>query len=189
MTDLVVYEMNNDVLTQVFNANSELQHEVLNDMIETEMNYVGDQLDYFRESLKDYSVGTSSHIYLDVKEEKERNFIHGVMNLQNDYCFLPDDDEFIAQVAEKIEQYENVESYSDEYYSLQNEVEQLTKQLTEKIAQQFKENLHGCYDRDAQLSYFLDFYRHERLNQDAYIIVENDDFILHEDISYTKKYG
>lgn len=190
MTELFVSEMNSEVLTQVFNRNNELQNEVLDDMIESEMFLIGEKMDYIREYLQDWSIGTCSHIYLYVKEGKEREFIDGVIAIQNDFCLLPDsDDEFIAQVAEKIEQYENEEMYSDEYYSLENEVEQLTKQLTEKIAQQFKESLDACYGRDAQLSYFLDFYKEERLNQDAYIIVENDDFILNEDISYTKKYG
>lgn len=182
-----ISELSLDELSKIFDANDKLRDDVLDDMIESEMFWIGEQLDCFRDYLSDYSVGTCSHVYIDVQSGKEEQFVDGVIQMQKDYCVLHDsENDFIAEIVDKIEVYNDAEMYSDEYYELENQIEEMSQLLADKIAKEFKSTLDGLLDYKLQEEYFCEFYAEERI-ADCYILADNDDYVLYKDI--TEKYA
>lgn len=185
-----VSEMNKEELTKVFYANDKLQHEVYDDMVDNEMFWVGKYLDCFKEYLNDWSIGSYGYNYIKVDSDNLRGFVDGVEKLQKDFCFLVEsENEFIAKVSEKVEAYYYTELYSDEYYKFQEEAEELVNELADKITSQFNRNFSCLYQKDTQLSYFLEFYVLERFEGNEYIIADNNDYKLYKEVTYTKKYA
>ena len=64
-------------LVKILENNTKLVRDIEEDIIESEMNYISGMLGYFRESLRDYSIGFYNRNCIEVKdyEKKERGFL------------------------------------------------------------------------------------------------------------------
>jgi hypothetical protein len=185
-----VSEMNNEELTKVFNNNEKLQHDVLEDMIESEMHWVTEQLDCFKDGLSDWSIGANNRNYITVKKEEIQTFIDGVIKVQKDFCLLEDkENEFIDNIEKKIDTLNNLDMYSNEFDTLEEEIEEDVKTLAEKITDHYTRIFDNLYENKYQLEYFTEFYAESRLEENAYINLDENSYTLYEDISYTKKYS
>ncbi|QIW88608.1 hypothetical protein P59_239 [Bacillus phage P59] len=187
-TKKFVEEMSQEELVKVFNANEKLQNEVLEDMIDSEMHWIGEKLDYVRDSLSDWSVGTCQRSYITVK--KMNSFLQGLIEMDKSVPAFNDE-----KAAEVIG---NLQKAFDAYYYAEVEEEDDLEELAEKAAQeaadelaaQFDRDLNYLYSHDAQLSYFLEFYADARMDdpETYYIIEEEETYKLYQDVSYTKSY-
>lgn len=208
-----ISELNNEELVKVFNANKKLQERVLDDMIESEMYWIGEELDYLKPSLNDWSIGTCQHNYLKVGDSAE--FIANLLALQEDYGLFSDSEKHIITDTEALkERLWNLEGPSEddfedeerefdeeafdraveEYEALEAELEdqfeEAVKDLAEAVARKYSDRLDYFYNHKAQLDYFLEFYSSERLDDNYYIDTTNTDnpYELFQDVAYTKSF-
>lgn len=207
-----ISELTNEELKEVFAANSKLQENVLDDMIESEMYWVSEELDYLKPSLNDWSIGACQHNYIKVGDSSE--FIDNLLALQEDYGFFSDSkkhiitdtealrDKFFNMEGPSEDDFEDEEGELDEeafdravedYEALEVEVEdryeEAVKELAEAVAHKYTERFDYFYTSEAQESYFLEFYAQERMDDTYYIDTEADEpFELVEEVSYKKSY-
>jgi hypothetical protein len=81
MTKLFVENMSKEQLKEVFEANQELQNKVYEDMVDSELHWVGEQLDYINSYLSDWSIGPNNRNYLKVSDSD--GFINGLIDMDN----------------------------------------------------------------------------------------------------------
>lgn len=207
MTIINITEMNNEQLTEVFNANRKLQEKVLEDMIDSEMMWIGEELAYLKSSLKDWSIGTCQYNYIKVGDSQE--FIAKLKDLQQDYGLFSDSEKHIITDTEALadkyfnmegpyegdfEDYEDYEEalevYEQEMDELEEQFEEAVEALAEAVADKYTERLDYFYASEAQLNYFLEFYANERLDDNYYIDTTNtaNPYELFQDVAYTKSF-
>jgi len=180
-----ITELNKEELTAVFHANSKLQSDVADDMVETEGSYLQEQMQYLKKGLADWSLGAYGYNYLTISQE--RDFITAVEELEKAVPILIDSDLPILERAIKArDEFYYLDMDSDEWDEKQEEEEQAADELKERVLYRINQRFSGCYDKENQLDYFLDFYVHERLDQDCYI--EEGSYKLYKDVSYTKTF-
>lgn len=177
-------------LKKVLANNMKLQYAVSEDMLESEMFWVTEQLDTLSAdgALSSWSIGQCNRDqHIRVREGKESEFIDNVLAIQGDYCFLPDkDNAYIQETADLIEKWRNVDMYSDEFDDLEEVIEQRIEEIADKIRDQFTHILDGLLDDGIQEDYFLGFYVEERMDSDFYI---DEDYVLYENVAYTRSYA
>jgi hypothetical protein len=209
MTIINIKEMNNEQLTEVFNANNKLEEKVLDDMIESEMFWIGEQLDYIRSAMKDWSIGPDNRSYITVRDSEA--FIEGVIVMDESVPLFSDKnkviiydtkakfDEYRAMEEPQEEDFEDEEGELDEeaynkaweaYDNAEEQIEELVRELAEEVVYEMVKRLEYCYDSEARLDYFLEFYAHERLDDNYYIDTTNTDnpYELFQDVAYTKSF-
>src|SRR5690625_1009308 len=102
MDKRIVSELNADELRKVFAQNGGLRELVFDDMQDSEMMWVNEQLDTLTKNgaLSSWSIGICNRDqHITVRDGKEIDFIENLKALQRDYCFLPDsDNEYIDKV-------------------------------------------------------------------------------------------
>jgi hypothetical protein len=186
MTKKYLKDLSKEELTKVFHANSKLQGEIYDDMVESEMHWIGESLDYVREHLSDYSIGAYNRNYIRVKNAD--GFIARVEVMENEIPAFIDEDLPLLQKAYRVrEEYREEEMYTDRYYELEEELEELAKAVADQLAYRFTQQLDGCYKEEYQIDYFLDFYLDARMDDTEYYITD-DSYTLYTDVSYTKSF-
>lgn len=195
MTDRkYIEELTVEELTQVFNNNEKLQNQVLEDMIESEMHWISEKMDYIRKSLSDWSIGTGQRNYIIVKTRSMNEFLEGLKQMGREVPAFSDTKaaEIIGKLEKAAEAYYNadIDIDEDEYDLLEEGAEDALKEAADELADQFTRDLNGLYDHDTQLDYFLDFYSNARMEEEEtyYIHSDSETYKLYQDVSYTKSY-
>ena len=179
-----VEELSKEELVKVFKANARLQKAVYADMVDSELFWIGEQLDYIKDSLQDWSIGVYNHNYISVKDID--GFIDGLIEMNKEVPLFEDTKQ-IFEVDRMINEFYIKDCYDEDYEEAEKELEKAIKDLTEKVVRHFEERLDWCLDRDNQLEYFLDFYYDARMESGA-MYIKDDSYELYEDVSYTKSY-
>lgn len=176
-----IRELNKEELTKVFNSNEKLKNEIMDDMLDSEMLFIGDWFNGMRGYLSSYEYGLYCRgEHITVRNDNEEKFILYLESVDDDYCiFKPEDKENILKAKRFIGIMNKCNSYSDRYYKFQEKLDSLINDITYSILEFINNNLESCCEEKNQLEYFLDFYYEERMD-DSYFI--DKDFILYETI-------
>lgn len=208
MTKLFIENMSKEQLTEVFEANQELQNKVYEDMVDSELLWVGDQLDYIRSYLSDWSIGPDNRNYINVSDSD--GFINGLIEMDNGIPLFSDKEKVIIYDTKKLydtfynmeEPYEgdfedeegdfDEEAYDkawEDYNNSEKALDEAVDKLADAVVDKYTEIFDHMYNDDVQLDYFLDFYYDARMEPETfYIETENDSFELFECVAYTKSY-
>lgn len=161
-----IYQLTDNEKRALIENNSALQNMVYDDMIENEMYFISEQLDHIRAGLRDYSIGAYNRNIIIVSDAIE--FLHGLDQLQKDYCTLPDDmhDEIERVLLARDRYLYNDISY-DNYYMLSEWLDKKAQYFADCITDYFS----SCLDptRDDMINYFIEFYADERMDDSFYI--------------------
>lgn len=191
-TKKLVSELSREELKEVFNANQKLQVDVLEDMQENEIHWINEHMENLEKSIRRYEISPYAKSYISVYDELEKlsQFVDGALQNQKDFCVLADEETpKIEKLAAKFETLFDMEWENKQYENLEKWLEKEVDELAEKIANYYDSVFRSLYDEENQLDYFIEFYAAERLDQQNYILVEDGNFVLYEDISYTKSYN
>ena len=181
-----VEKLSKKELVKVFDANAKLQEAVYKDMLESEMFWIGEQLDYIKDSLQNWSIGVYNHNYISVKDID--GFIDGLIDMDKSIpLFSNEGAKQIYEVERMRNEFYNKNCYDEDYEEAEEELEQAVKDLAEEVVKQFEERLSGCSDRNNLLEYFIDFYYDARMESGS-MYIQDDSYVLYEDVSYTKSY-
>lgn len=188
MNTRTITEMNNEELAKVFHANEQLRQDVMDDMAESEMFWIGEQLDMIKANLTDWSIGQCNrNQHITVRNADD--FIYDFANLQKSMAPLRDADEYMVNEAVAlVDRYRDTSMDTDEFDELEEQVEEAAKDLADMLCDVYTKTLDEyCLDDKNALDYFIEFYAEERLDGTEY--VTGDSWELFEDVSYTKSYG
>lgn len=192
MTVKFVTELTKEELIKVFNRNSILQADVLDEMLDSELFWISEKMTYIQKYLSDWSVDANSPCFINVKTDyiAMRDFLYGLIEMQKNIpAFSEDKAELIIErLEDALDAYAYAPMNADNYEELEQDAMQATAEAAKELAKQFEEDLKWCFDKKHQLEYFLDFYVDARLNEKAYVIPEEGTYQLYEDVHYTKSY-
>lgn len=182
MTKKYLKDLNNEELIKVFHANQKLRDDIYDDMIENEMFYIGEQLDYLSDGLSHWSIGAYNHNYIKISDPSD--FISALDAVEKAIPILIDKETPKLKYAlELSDKYRFSEMYSDEYYELEEELEEVAEELADIVVGRFTDILNDCSKEEYQIDYFIEFYSNSRLDGDkCYINVDDGDYILYEDM-------
>lgn len=184
MAKRYVEKLSKEELVKVFEANAELREAVYDDMVDSEMFWISEQLNYIKDSLQDWSIGVYNHNYISVKDID--GFIDGLIEMDKAVPLFEDAKQ-IFEVERMRNEFYNKNCYDEDYEEAEEELEKAIKDLAQEVVKQFEKRLAGCLDRDNQLEYFLDFYYDARMESGS-MYIQDDSYVLYEDVSYTKSY-
>ena len=171
-----IHELTDNEKRELIENNSTLQNMVYDDMIETEMYFISEQLNYIAPGLRDYSVGSYSYNYLAVGNSVK--FLDGLEQLQKNYCTLPDDMQpEIDRVLEARNRFYLMSYNNKNYDMLDAWIDKKSQYFADCITDYFSSCLEPT--RDDMIEYFIDFYAGERMDESYYI---DDDGILYQNI-------
>lgn len=146
--------------------NNELGGMVYDDMTETEMDFISEQLQYIKPALKNWSIGPANYNYIIVNDALM--FFDGLEKLQECYCTLPDN---ITPELEKVlaarERFRYMDMSYSNYYRLSEWLDLKAQYFADCIAKYFTQCLD--FSHDDMISYFLEFYADERMDRSFYI--------------------
>lgn len=184
MTVKYIQDMSRDELIKVYNANEKLQEDVVVDMLNSEMSYINEQLDYLKDGLRDWNIGVNNHNYLTVGNSSD--FILALSKVEKSIPILGDEDESDLDYAIKLrDEYMSTDMDTDKFYELEQELEKVANSMANLVTKRFNEILNGCHDEKYQLEYFTDFYVDARMGE-CFIYTDRNDYVLYEQfvISY-----
>lgn len=174
-----INELTDNEKRALIENNTALQNMVYDDMIESEMDFITEQIHYIAPGLRDYSVGSYSYNYLTVGNSVK--FLDGLETLQKNYCTLPDDmNDEIKRVLEARERFYCMSYNNKNYDALDAWIDKKAQYFADCITVYFS----SCLDptRDDMINYFIEFYADERMDESYYI---NDAGILCQTITKT----
>lgn len=161
---------------ELIENNSALQNMVYDDMIENEMYFISEQLDYIRAGLRDYSVGAYNNNIIIVSDALK--FLDGLETLQKNYCTLPDAMQpEIDRVLAARDRFYLMSYNSKNYDMLDAWIDEKAQYFADCITDYFS----SCLDpsRADMIEYFIEFYADERMDKSYYI----KDGILYQTIT------
>jgi len=197
MEKLTISEMLTDTakLTEVFDANPGFQREIMDDMAESEMFWIGEQLDELKPHLSSWSIGQCNRAqHITVQMGHEAEFIEAMNKLQSDYgIFGEDGEKELRQAVKTIEEYHETDVMTDRFDKLSDEVDGYARKFARMLCDHYTRILDGyCLDDDNAREYFIEFYSECRMDGDEYVIFDEDgdtDWTLHKDVAYTKTWA
>lgn len=196
MERLTIADMSQEQLAEVFDANQSLQSEVMDDMAESEMFWIGEQLDELRPYLSSWSIGQCNrNQHITVKDGCEIDFIEAVDGLQKSYgVFGYTDERELINAMQAIEELGEMDDEDDDYQGAQYDVDERAQDIAESLCAHYTKLLDdNCLDDDNARAYFREFYADCRMDGDEYVILDDDggisDWTLHKDVSYTKTWA
>ena len=146
--------------------NDALANMVYDDMIENEMYFISEQLNYIAPGLRDYSIGAYNHNIIIVSDAIK--FLDGLETLQKNYCTLPDrmNDE-IKRVLDARDRFYLMSYNNKNYDRLDAWIDEKAQYFADCITDYFS----SCLDptRADMIEYFIEFYADERMNESYYI--------------------
>lgn len=156
--------------------NDALANMVYDDMIENEMYFITEQLNYITPGLRDYNIGSYGYNYITVGNSVK--FLDGLETLQKNYCTLPDDmrDE-IKRVLEARDRFYTMSYNNKNYDMLDAWIDEKAQHFADCITDYFTSCLNPTHDD--MVNYFIEFYADERMDESFYI----DNGILYQTIT------
>lgn len=171
-----IYELTDNEKRELLENNAALQNMVYDDMIENEMYFISEQLNYIAPGLRDYSVGSYNYNYITVGNSIE--FLDGLEQLQKNYCTLPDDMRpEINRVLAARERFYLMSYNNKNYDALDAWIDKKAQYFADCITDYFSRCLEPS--QDDMIEYFIEFYADERMNESFYI----DNGILYQTIT------
>ena len=161
---------------ELIENNSALRNMVYDDMIENEMYFISEQLNYIAPGLRDYSIGAYNNNIMIVSDALK--FLDGLEILQKNYCTLPDDmkPEINRVLSARARFY--LMSYNNKNYDMLDAwIDKKAQYFADCITDYFSSCLEPS--RDDMISYFIEFYADERMDDSFYI----DNGILYQTIT------
>jgi hypothetical protein len=184
MAKRYVEKLSKEELVKVFEANAKLREAVYGDMVDSEMFWIGEQLDYIKDSLQDWSIGVYNYNYISVKDID--GFIDGLIKMNKEVPLFEDTKQ-IFEVERMRDEFYIKDCYDEDYEEAEEKLDEAVKALAEEVVKQFEKRLNDCADNDNMLEYFLDFYYDARMESGS-MYIQDDSYELYEDVSYTKSY-
>lgn len=171
-----IHELIDEQKRALIENNSALANMVYDDMIENEMYFITEQLDYIRAGLRDYSVGPYNRNIIIVSDALK--FLDGLEKLQQYYCTLPDSmTTEINTVLAARDRFRSIDMSYNNLYNLSVWLDQKAQYFADCITDYFSSCLEPS--RDDMISYFIEFYADERMDDSFYI----DNGILYQTIT------
>ena len=161
-----IHELTDNEKRELIESNAALQNVVYNDMIDGEMDFITEQLNYIAPGLRDYSVGSYNYNYLTVGNPVK--FLDGLEKLQQYYCTLPDrmTTEINTVLAARGRFCEM--NYNNKNYDLLDAwLDQKAQYFADCITDYFSRCLDPAHDD--MVNYFIEFYADERMDETYYI--------------------
>lgn len=181
-----VEELSKEELVKVFKANARLQEAVYEDMVDSEMFWISEQLNYIGDSLYNWSIGAYNHNYISVKDYD--GFINGLIEMDKSIPLFSDEDaKKIYEVERMRDEFYIKDCYDEDYEEAEEKLDEAVKALAEEVVRQFERRINDCSDNDNMLEYFFDFYLNSRIEPET-MYIQDDSYELYEDVSYTKSY-
>ena len=173
-----IHELTDNEKRALIEENGALQIMVYDDMIDNEMDFITEQLNYIRDGLRDYEIGPYNRNIIIVSDALK--FLDGLETLQKNYCTLPDDmNDEIKRVLEARERFYLMDYNNKNYDDLDAWIDKKAQYFADCITDYFSRCLEPT--RDDMINYFIEFYADERMDDSFYI----DNGILYQTI--TKK--
>ena len=170
-----IHELTDNEKRALIENNATLQNMVYDDMIENEMYFISEQLNYIAPGLRDYSVGAYNRNIIIVSDALK--FLDGLEELQKNYCTLPDDlQPEIDRVLKARDRFRVMDMNYNNLYNLSCWLDQKAQYFADRITDYFSRCLEPS--RDDMISYFIEFYADERMDESYYI----KDGILYQNI-------
>lgn len=167
-----------DALKKVFAENSGLREAVYEDAQEAEMMWVGEHIDYYRSTLSDWQIsGANYRDYINVKQdvrefaEKVREADENIVGYLENFDTL---DKLDAKIAEADELDSDLEDYDDVYENLMEEAYAICDRVASELVSGYNRMVNYVLEYDHALEYFLDFYAENRLDEDCYVLANED---------------
>lgn len=177
-------ELTIDELKKVFEVNDKLQDEVFDRMFD-DAHYWNckEYLPCWKSGI-DYCIGYDRGTFFRCTEAD--GFIDGLKIAQRTFCFLPDEaNTRIEYVEHLIERRDNIVYWDhDNIERIENRIDELCEELADDCFNRFMSEYEACFDNDNQLEYFIDY----AADRYGHCYIDND-FVMYEDVAYTKKYA
>ena len=169
-------DFTNEDFEKVIGLNVKITEMVENSYIESTMFWVSEQLNIFKKSLKDWSVGFYNQNYLKIKDEKQ--FIYVCQEIKNWYGFSEENEKLLNDIIEWIENEKN-ERLNNYYDILESKADQLKVMMLK--------HFDNVTEIEIQyLIYHSDLMIENNQFEEMYIL--NDDYtIIYEEIPATTK--
>ncbi len=171
-----IHELTDNEKRELIENNSALQNMVYDDMLENEMDFISEQLNYIAPGLCDYSVGSYNYNYMTVGNSAK--FLDGLETLQKKYCTLPDElQPEIDRVLSARDRFYLMSYNNKNYDDLDAWIDEKAQYFADCITDYFSR----CSEptRDDMINYFIEFYADERMDDSFYI----DNGILYQTIT------
>lgn len=171
-----IYQLTDDEKRELIENNNALANMVYDDMMDGEMHFITEQLNYIAPGLRDYSIGSYNYNYLTVGNSVK--FLDGLEQLQKCYCTLPDDmNDEIKRVLEARERFYLMDYNNKNYDVLDAWIDKKAQYFANCITDYFS----MCLDptRADMIEYFIEFYADERMDESFYI----DNGVLYQTIT------
>ena len=142
-----VQELNNNEVEMLL-ENESVQDDIMDYVMEGELSYIDDMLQYIKPYLSDYGITAYSYSYMNVNDTT--GFLYGVLKLQDDFGIFNDDDiKTLHNAIESADLYCSLEIGSDEYINAMNDVNSYIKVISNYLVNEFVEILEyfGSFDR------------------------------------------
>ena len=161
-----IHELTDNEKRELIENNSALANMVYDDMIDNESDFITEQLDCIRAGLRDYSIGAYNKNIIIVSDALK--FLDGLEKLQKRYCTLPDSmqPEIDRVLAARVRFY--TMSYNNKNYDMLDAwIDEKSQYFADCITDYFSKCLEPS--RDDMISYFIEFYADERMDESYYI--------------------
>jgi hypothetical protein len=171
-----IHELTDNEKRELIENNSALANMVYDDMIENEMYFISEQLNYIAPGLRDYDIEPYNRNIIIVLNALK--FLDGLETLQKNYCTLPDDMQpEIGRVLAARDRLYSMSYNNKNYDMLDAWIDEKAQYFADCITDYFS----ACLDptRDDMINYFIEFYADERMNESYYI----KDGILYQTIT------
>lgn len=174
-----IQELNQEERRALIENNHALETLVYEDMEETEMYFISEQLDYIRAACRDWSIGAYQRNYIQVRDALA--FLDGLEDMQKAYCTLPDHMKTeIDRVLSARDRFRSMDMAYGNYYKLSEWLDEKAQYFADQIADYFTSCLD--FDHASMVEYFMEFYADERMDESFFI---SNDGTLYQTI--TKK--
>ena len=151
---------------ELIESNHTLAGMVYDDMAENEMYFITDQLHYIKPALKNWSIGPASYNYIIVDDALM--FFDGLEELQKNYCTLSDDmAPEISKALAARDRFRNMDMSYGNLHQLSEWLDHKAQYFADCMARYFERCLD--FSHNDMVSYFLEFYADERMNDSYYI--------------------
>ena len=116
-------------------------------------------------------------------------FISGLERLQDEYGFLSDKyNDTIAYTERLLDRLDVISVWDDKNYErLVTRIDELIEELEDACFRQFMSEYEYCFETENQLEYLLDYGIEDMLPAGNYYV--DDNYILYENVAYTKCYA
>lgn len=130
-----------DILINLVKNNDELENEVENNLIETEMFFIREILDELK-GISNYSIGFYNNNFIEIYRDlrNEINFIDSCIEISNNYgVFNIDEDKWVKELYKKATDLYYMDYENQNYNNLENEVELKIDELRDLLVSKFND--------------------------------------------------